>query len=117
MKIERGYPYRVYKGTVKKEDSMTNSEVIVLKLDKDMNKTNMNKLKKLFNKVYTFSLKELKDSNVFDLDNVIFYENMLYEKFYDEKNKKRFRVIYNSDDYDYLYDKRDRNLIRRLNRL
>lgn len=51
---------------------------------------------------------------VFDLDHVVFFEGNLYERIVSREIKYRYRVLLNSDDYDYVTD---RNLKRRLDRV
>jgi hypothetical protein len=63
-------------------------------------------------KTHVFFLSEMIKDDIFNLADIIFFENRLYERFIDEKNKVNYRVILNSDDYDYVTD---RNLKRRLN--
>jgi hypothetical protein len=67
---------------------------------------------KLFNKKHSFTIKDIVKYEVFDLNHIIFFENNLYERL--NKNfAYKYRIILNSDDYDYVCD---RNLKRRLDR-
>jgi hypothetical protein len=84
---------------------------------KKLSKKFWRETKALFNKEHSFTLKSIEKYGVFHLKHVIFYQGRLYERlpksWRPRSNSHGFRVILNSDDYDYVTD---RNLRRRLER-
>jgi hypothetical protein len=71
--------------------------------------------RKVDTRASTFNIVSL-HKGCFDLSRVIFFENNLYEKINGSlpcTPRHKYRVILNSDDYDYVTD---RNLKRRLDR-